>query len=332
MTQKRPQPLAAVEHAVPHRRHQPLRTGDLAGLRCGWSSRRPQQLLHGVGAHFKGGFEGDRIGECHRSDRLRQTQARSSGQPAVQTLRIRQRAIMPNWYAIGAASDGADRRTRNRRAGNGGEAKGWTPRGVAGLWARRAAIVVGILVLLPAGADPPLPAVLRASGLDADAEGSRHVQRLRPALGVARRHRAGAGPFGDHVGGRAVLRPSRRRPRRTQGRHRRCAGRRSGARRLDHHHADGEEPLPLATAARHVCARWWSCRWRSISTWCCRSGGSWRSISTSPNGGPTSTASRLRRSIISACSAKELSRRQAALLAVTLPNPIARNPAKPGRA
>ena len=52
--------------------------------------------------------------------------------------------------------------------------------------------------------------------------------------------------FGDHVGRRPVLLPSRRRLGAAQRRDRRCDGRRADPRRLDHHHADGQEPLSLA--------------------------------------------------------------------------------------
>ena len=99
-----------------------------------------------------------------------------------------------------------------------------------------------------------LSPALRPSGFDADAEGPGHLFRLRPPLGVARRCRAGARPFRHHVRGRSVLRASRRRSRRAEGRDRRRAGRRADARRLDDHHADGQEPVSLA-AARSVTLR-----------------------------------------------------------------------------
>ena len=161
---------------------------------------------------------------------------------------------------------GTDRRSRNRRAGHGGKAESAATAPVSSAGSGAALRVAIVLALIAGGADLSLPAVLRASGVDADAEGSGDLLRLRPALGVDRRCRAGAGPFGHHVGGRPVLLPSRRRSRRTERRRRRCAGRRGDARRLDHHHADGEEPLPVVAAAGQRCARSSNCRWPSIST------------------------------------------------------------------
>ena len=81
-------------------------------------------------------------------------------------------------------------------------------------------------------------------------QGSCDLPGLRPAMGAAGGRRAGAGAFRDHVGGRAVLLPSRHRPWRTEGRHRRRHRRRGDAWRLHHHHAVGEEPLSLVAPVR----------------------------------------------------------------------------------
>ena len=60
----------------------------------------------------------------------------------------------------------------------------------------------------------------------------------------------------------------------------------AAARRLDHHPAGRQEPVPVAGPQRDPQGRW-NCRWRCGSTWCCPSSGSWKSTSTSPNWGPS---------------------------------------------
>ena len=72
-------------------------------------------------------------------------------------------------------------------------------------------------------------------------------------------------------------------------------------------------------------ARRWSSRWRCGSTWCCPSGASWKSISTSPNGARTANSAsrpappRLQQVGLATVAG------EAALLAAMLPNPKRRS-------
>jgi hypothetical protein len=75
--QERPQPLAAVEHAVAHRRQQRFGTGDLARLYA-VVEQSPKQLFHRPGAQFQGGLKGLCVVEIHGCDGLRQSRPRSS--------------------------------------------------------------------------------------------------------------------------------------------------------------------------------------------------------------------------------------------------------------
>ena len=71
---------------------------------------------------------------------------------------------------------------------------------------------------------------------------------------------------------------------------RRCPGRRRSSRRLDHHPAGGEEPVPVAAARPGPQGSGVSARDVDRSG-CCRSSGFWRSTSTLPNSGrPASSA------------------------------------------
>ena len=168
---------------------------------------------------------------------------------------------------------------------------------------------------------------LRPSGLDADALALSDRAASRAAMCRPRRISPSL-PLAVVIAedGR-FCEPSRRRLRRAPRCHRRCRQRR-GARRLDHHPAGGEEPVPVARAAARS-ARRWSSRWRCGSTWCCRSGASWKSTSTSPSSGPTaSSASRPAAATPSGIRRATLTRDQAALLAAVLPNPVDRNAAQ----
>ena len=71
------------------------------------------------------------------------------------------------------------------------------------------------------------------------------------------------------------------------------------------------------------------CRSRCRSSFCGRSGGSSRSISTSSSSGPASTAPRPRRGAISASPPPLSAAREAALLAAVLPSPGSSSPARP---
>ena len=101
--------------------------------------------------------------------------------------------------------------------------------------------------------------------------------------------RAGPAAHGDRLRGRPVLHPSR---------HRSGRNARGDRRRRGHHRRRGAaRPSPSRSPRTCSCgraaassARGWSSRWRSGSTWCCPSGGSWKSISTSPNGARTANS------------------------------------------
>ena len=297
--QERPQPLAAIEHAVPHRRHQPFRPGDLAGL--GWVVEQARSS-----ASTSRAANSRAVSKAIASARVMKRPFTANAVPvkparaaAVQTLRIRPSAIMPK-VSREEGLRGADRRTRNRRAGNGGEAKdarrGAWPAG----WPRRGVQVAVVLRLLP----PVLTLLYYPSFVHPVS--TLMLKDLVTFPGYDRRWVAlddiapvlahsvimsEDGQFCSHRGIdlaelKLVIDDAH--------------GRRAGARRLDHHHADGEEPLSSGIGRSSRAQDRRSCRWRSISTWCCRKGGSWKSISTSPNGVRTSTASKRRRSIISA--------------------------------
>ena len=101
-------------------------------------------------------------------------------------------------------------------------------------------------------------------------------------------------------------------------------------RRLDHHPAGGQEPVPVAGPQRGPQRRW-NCRWRCGSISCCPSSGSWKSTSTSPNSArPGSSGPRPGRCTRSAIRPRRLSAREAALLAAILPNPVRRSARNPG--
>ena len=73
-----------------------------------------------------------------------------------------------------------------------------------------------------------------------------------------------------------------------------------------------------------TCARRWKCRWRSGSTWSCPSAACWRSISTSPNGGRTAQfGAEAGARYAFDKSARQLTAREAALMAAVLPGPRA---------
>ena len=89
--------------------------------------------------------------------------------------------------------------------------------------------------------------------------------------------RSGAAALRDRVGGRQVLQPSRHRLGFAAGRDRRRRGRRGDARRLDHHPAGGEKPVPLAGAQHGPQGAGISAGAVDRSR-CCPSSGSWKSI------------------------------------------------------
>ena len=79
-----------------------------------------------------------------------------------------------------------------------------------------------------------------------------------------------------------------------------------------------------------LCARRSKSRWRYGSTWCCRSGASWKSISTSPSGVPTAQfGAEAGARWAFGKPARDLTAREAAELAAILPNPVRRSARAP---
>ena len=130
---------------------------------------------------------------------------------------------------------------------------------------------------------------LRRSGLDHDAVAladRRSASSARSCRSTAWRRPAARGDLGR---GRQLLRPSRHR----LARHARgvLRGRRHLARCAAARPSPSRSPRTCSSGrAAATCARRWSCRWRSGSTWCCPSAACSRSISTSPNGGRTGSS------------------------------------------
>ena len=200
-------------------------------------------MIDGSGAHFQCGFEGGGIVEHGATvyDKDRRGQA-----PAG--LRV---AYPPSrHYARPEAEWMRDRTDRGSTdQGNGDEVQASVTQNAEPMAEERCEDCCRSRCP-SAGADAALFAAFRASRFDADAQGPGDFFRLRPALGVARRCGSGPGEFRHHVGGRTILRASWRRPCRTQSGYGRCSGRRGDARRLDDHHADRQEPVSVAKAAR----------------------------------------------------------------------------------
>ena len=196
-------------------------------------------------------------------------------------------------------------------------------------------IVRNLLLILLAGAAAAISAdaVLsrRPSGLDADglalAKTGAPVSRqwidfnaISPSLPrsvVARR-------------GREILQPSRHRLGRAARRDRRRRGRRGRRAAARPSPSRWRKTCSCGRAAAWS-ARRWSCRSRCGSISCCRSSGSWKSISTSPSSArPASSAREPAPAYAFGRPASALSPREAALLAAILPNPVRRSARNPG--
>jgi hypothetical protein len=173
--------------------------------------------------------------------------------------------------------------------------------GRRGGWLWRIFKVAGHARLIPVVPDACLPPVLRPSRVDADARRPRSPSRVTTAAGcrwkISRRccntpsscPRTGSSvTIAASIWGELKLRGGGR------------LGGRGGARRLDDHHADGQEPLSLQRPIRSCAKSIEVSAGDLLSTSSHPSSAFWKPTSTSPNGGRTSTASRLRRNTISA--------------------------------
>ena len=122
----------------------------------------------------------------------------------------------------------------------------------------------------------------RPSGLDADGLALADRRAGVAAMDRFRRDFAGAAALGGGLRGRQILQPPRHRLGRAARGDRRRGGRRGGARRLDHHPAGGEEPVPVAGPQRGPQGPGDPAGDVDRSG-AAESSGSWKSISTSPN-------------------------------------------------
>ena len=183
-----------------------------------------------------------------------------------------------------------------------------------------------VLVVLGAGAaalSDRAALSLRRSGLDRDAVALGDRPARRAHRGAARPDRAGAAARGDLGRGRQLLHPSRDRLARAARGVLRSRRHLRDARRLDHHPAGRQEPVPLAGAQLRAQGA------GDAAGGLDRSGPAqapraWRSISTSPNGARTASSARkpaARHAF--GKSARQLTAREAALLAAVLPSPTA---------
>ncbi len=301
-------PLAAVENAMAHCREQPGRARDLAssnGLaqQCVQQGRdfiRPLvQARRKITHAFN--LPGHSLHRC----RSRRSSARRASRRTV---------ARTGCYANGAAMGKGRTSTRTEAQGGGHDLAQVRPtRGDAEERFRRCPAVrfaggyPGGAMLVALIAMAMVPAVLgvlyrvetNPAGFDPDARALAAAAAGRAAMGGDRGRRARSAAIDHHVGRRSVLQSSRRRPARTQRGDRRCHGGRKDARRQHDHHAARQEPVPVERAF-DSCARPPKFRWPCISTSSCRRSASWRSTSTSPNGTLAFSASRPRRSTISA--------------------------------
>ena len=183
----------------------------------------------------------------------------------------------------------ASGRAAQRRAA-GGRARAWRLF-AASRWSRSPSAARGPWPASTASIDP--------SGLDADARDAGCCCSRSSGDGSRSRMSRRCAAIDHHVGRRTVLLSSRRRPARTECGDRRRDGRREDTRRLDHHHADGEEPVPVERPLGS-CARSSNCRWPSISTSVLPKKRIMEIYLNIAEWDPASTASRRRRSTISA--------------------------------
>ena len=170
----------------------------------------------------------------------------------------------------------------------------------------------------------------RPSGLDADGLALADGRAGVAAMDRFQRDVALAAALGGGLRGCQILQPSRHRLGRAARRDRRRRGRRGDARRLDHHPAGGEKPVPVAGPQRGPQGAGVSAGDvdRSRAAEAADPGNLSQHRRTRPVR-PVRRRGR-RRSMPSAIRRRRLSPREAALLAAILPNPVRRSARNPG--
>ena len=132
----------------------------------------------------------------------------------------------------------------------------------------------------------------RPSGLDADGLALAQGRAGVAAMGRFQRDFALPAALGGGLRGRQILQPSRHRLGRAARRDRRRRGRRGRPAAARPSPSRWRKTCSCGRAAAWS-ARRWNCRWRCGSIWCCRSSGSSKSTSISPNSArPGSSAPR----------------------------------------
>ena len=177
-----------------------------------------------------------------------------------------------------------------------------------------------LLIILYRWVDPPASTLMLGQRL----AGTPIIQRWVPLTRISPNLPAG----GDPVRGRPLLPACRRRLGRAEGGHREHRRRRRRA-------AAAPSPCRWSRTCscghpRATCARPSRSRWPTSSKWPGPSSASSRSISISRNGDPACSGPRRQRAITSGSPPPLLGPREAALLAVSLPNPFERDAGAPG--